>query len=90
MGEIDFCDTQNICYDIKCCSDITLKHIIHQTVCNIFNYNLDDDNIQNKDVQLNFLNLMTGKITKITLNLTKNKIHNIIKILLENKKQKCN
>lgn len=90
MGEIDFCDKQNICYDIKCCSDITLKHIIHQTVCNIFNYNLDDDNVQNKDVQLNFLNLMTGKITKITLNLTKNKIHNIIKILLDNKKQKSN
>lgn len=86
-GQIDFIDENDICYDIKCSSDITLKHIIHQTVCNIFNYNLDDKE-EDSDIKLNFINFATGKITKINMLLNKNKIHNIIKILLENKKQK--
>lgn len=86
-GQIDFIDENKICYDIKCSSDITLKHIIHQTVCNIINYNLDDKE-EDSDINLNFINFATGKITKINIILNKNKIHNIIKILLENKKQR--
>ena len=86
-GGIDlYSDNQS--YDIKCCSDITLKHIVYQTVCNILHNNLDDDIEDSHDIILNFINLITGKILKITLHLTKDKIKQILDILVNNKKQK--
>jgi hypothetical protein len=92
FGEIDFISNNNNFYDIKCCSDITLKHIVQQTVCNILYNNLDEyvDNHDNNnhDIILNFLNLMTGKMIKITLYLTKEKIKQILAIIIDNKKSR--
>jgi hypothetical protein len=89
IGEIDFIEIKNFkknFYDIKCSSDITLKHIIYQTVCNILYNNLDEYECENHDINLNFLNLITGKLLKIKLFLTKKKIKNILDILIKNKK----
>lgn len=89
-GHIDFisCDKKNNIiryYDIKCCSDITLKHIIQQTICQILNENLDDYNNINNELYLNFINLMTGKNIKINLSLSKDKIKEILKIIIDSK-----
>jgi hypothetical protein len=91
-GHIDFVsideDNNKKYYDIKCSSDITLKHIVQQIVCQILYNNWDDDDKDSHDLCLNFINLITGKNIKITLSLTKDKIKEILKIMDENKKAK--
>jgi hypothetical protein len=88
-SEIDFYshhENKDQFFDIKCCSDITLKHIVQQTVCNILHNNLDEHINDNQDIILNFINLITGKMLKITLYLTKEKIKQILRIIIDNKK----
>lgn len=87
-SEIDFITDEGDIFDIKCCSDITLKHIVHQTVCYILHHNLDDSKKNKHDIKLNFINLITGKILNITLALTALKIKKILAIMTENKKSK--
>ena len=88
LGNADFINKKGQLFDIKCCSDISLKHIVQQTVCNILYNELDKSKLETHNVILNFINLITGKILKITLNLTKNKVHEILKIMNDNKKGK--
>jgi hypothetical protein len=90
IGEFDFISDNKNFFDIKCCSDITLKHIVQQTVCNILYNNLDEyaNNNDNYDIKLNFLNLITGKMVKITLYLTREKIKQILGIMIDNKKSR--
>jgi thymidine kinase len=85
---IDFVNNDGELFDVKCCTDITLKHIIHQLLCNILYNNLDDSKKHKHNINLNFINLITGKITKISLSLTPLKIKKIIDIFIQNKKSR--
>jgi hypothetical protein len=90
IGNIDFiCSEKNQkkYYDIKCCSDITLKQILQQAICQIL-YNDLDEKKGKQELCLNFINLLTGKKTTILMVLTDEKIKKILEIMNENKKSK--
>jgi len=85
VGDIDFLDYSNNYYDIKCCSDISLKHIIQQSACIILHKDMHNQN-KNIEITTNFINLLSGNISKINFILTPKKINNILSILIKNKK----
>lgn len=87
-GEIDFINNSGEIFNIRCCSDITLKHIVNQILCYIIHFNLDDSKKNKHDIKINFINLITGEMIKISLTMTTLKIKKIIDIFIKNKKSK--
>jgi len=62
-----------------------LKHIIQQSACIILHKDMHNQN-KNMEITTNFINLLTGNISKINFILTQKKINNILSILIKNKK----
>jgi hypothetical protein len=66
IGEIDIIDSDNELWEIKCTSDISLKHIMQLFMYNIMYKDLKDT----KNIVLRFMNFLKGEITSVTIKLT--------------------
>ncbi|ATZ80594.1 ATP-dependent DNA helicase [Bodo saltans virus] len=84
-GVIDFVDNNNNIYNLKCNSDISLKHIIEQTILNVFYKKLCDTKDDHVKINLSFVNLFVGHIIEIENILPKENILKIIDIIFKNK-----
>ena len=82
-GEIDMINNKNEIYEIKCTSDITLKHLLQVIMYNIM-YNKCDENKKDSNISTNFINFLKGELITINLILSKDKINRIIEIFTEN------
>ena len=84
IGEIDLIELTNdgirIIWEIKCVSDISLKHILQVLMYNIIYYNFDELKFgsSNITITINFLNLLKGEIIKYNIELSKDDIFKII------------
>lgn len=86
-GEIDLITKSNEIWEIKCTSDISLKHILQVVIYNIMyhniNENYDYDNKKNITLNVNFINFLKGEKTTIKIILTKNEIERIKDIFIK-------
>ena len=80
IGEIDMLDFNNRIWELKCVSDINLKHILQLLMYNIIYFKLDESNNMHINVYLNFINFIKGEEIFIDLHLTIDKIKQIINI----------
>jgi len=85
IGIIDFIDNDNNIYEIKTSSDISLKHIIQQIIYYIIHNKLFETPEQKHKITLNYINLLYGYETNVTVTLKKNSIPKIIDIFMKNK-----
>ena len=81
-GEIDIIDDKNEIYELKCSSDITLKHLLQVIMYNIM-YNKSDEDKKDSKITANFINFLKGEMIIINLIFTKDKINRIIQIFEE-------
>jgi hypothetical protein len=84
-GIIDFIDNDNNIYNLKCNSDISLKHIIEQTILSVFNKKILVSKEDTHKIKLSFVNLFVGNIVEIENELPKDNIQKIIDIVYNNK-----
>ena len=83
IGEIDTIDSDDEIWEIKCVNDISLKHILQLLVYNVmYRYNEISKNDTNKIV-LRYINFLKGEIISIPINLTKEKLDKLIKIMIQ-------
>jgi hypothetical protein len=83
IGEIDAIDENNNIWELKCVSDITLKHYLQVLMYNIM-YNSDKEKFK-----LNFINFLTSEEIYIDVKISKSKIKNIIdKFVMSSNKNK--
>ncbi len=75
IGEIDLLDKNNIIWEIKCVSEITLKHVIQVLMYNLMYCN-NEQNIYN----VNIINFLKGELVTIKINLDNKKINRIKEI----------
>lgn len=88
-GEIDILDgnKNNEIWEVKCVSDISLKHILQVLVYNILYKNLDSVDNSKKNiiyVKTNFINLLKGQTVCIKIPLTYDNILRIKEIFTSN------
>lgn len=79
IGEIDLIeqtDTQSIIWEIKCTSDITLKHVLQVLMYNIMYHKLTINIVPSIDI--NFINILKGEIISISLELNQEKVLKIL------------
>ena len=79
LGEIDLLTSDNKIWEIKCTSDISLKHILQVTIYNILYHDLED----NTTIESNFINFLKGEKISFKITLTKNEIAKIKEIFLK-------
>ena len=82
VGEIDLienADDKKILWEIKCISDISLKHILQTLMYSIIYHNLDE--IQTiKSIDVNFINLLRGEMINVNIPTTAKKIKRICEL----------
>ena len=82
VGEADIIEdikNKKIIWEIKCVSDISLKHIIQVAMYNIMYYDLDKVDISTT-IEANFINFLKGDIINIKIPMTLEKINRIKEI----------
>lgn len=82
-GEIDIINNKNEIWELKCISDITLKHILQVLIYNILYFRYDEVPPK-KPIKINFINLLKGDITTFSIRLTAKKIAEIKEIFIKN------
>lgn len=84
IGEIDLVDSKGAIWELKCTSDISLKHIMQVLMYNlILDKNLDDNlenKFENKIININFINFLKGEKIIMKINLTPDEIKRIKEI----------
>lgn len=81
-GDIDLLDSDNKQWEIKCTSDISLRHILQSLMNNILHNDLVN-NFGINNITLNFINFLKGEIVKINLVLDDKKILSIVDEFLD-------
>jgi hypothetical protein len=85
-GEIDALEDVNgkkYIWEFKCTSEISLKHILQVMMYNIMYNKLDcltDGEIY--DLTANFINLLKGEIVNVKIQLDRNKVNDILQLIL--------
>ena len=89
VGEVDLIEeinknTHNI-WEIKCVSDISLKHVLQVVMYNIIYHKLYETiNEKKYIINTNFINFLKGEIFQLEVNLTSIQIKRIIEIFMQN------
>jgi hypothetical protein len=79
MGEIDIIDSENRLWEIKCVTDISLRHILQLLMYNIIYNNINETLKKGtKKIRLNYLNFLKGEIVYIDIKLTKTIVNKIV------------
>jgi hypothetical protein len=89
IGEIDLIenkDDKKIIWEIKCVSDISLKHIVQVLMYNIM-YNDIYSNKNDHDIHLNFINFLKGEMTNVSISLTSDEIDKLKNIFISGSQQ---
>jgi hypothetical protein len=87
IGEIDLLENDNI-WEIKCVSEITLKHVLQVLMYNIM-YNSSIMTLDTTTINLNFINVLRGNITIIKMQLSRQNIMAIIEIFITESTKQC-
>lgn len=89
LGEIDFLSEDNHIWEIKCTSDISLKHMLQVLMYNILHFDLENYDISKNDngddkikIHIRFINFLKGEKLIFTIPLTKSEILRIKEIFL--------
>ena len=86
IGELDAlekCDEKINIWEFKCTSEISLKHILQVLMYNIVYNKLDClDDHEEYEVTTNFINFLKGEIVNIKILVNKEKINNIMSLLM--------
>jgi len=83
-GEIDLLENineKNIIWEVKCTTEITLKHILQVLAYNLIYHDINDD----ATIQLNYFNLLRGEMIKINLNISSANLKTIIELFNKQK-----
>lgn len=84
LGEIDILTNDGIIWEIKCTSDISLKHVLQVIIYNILHNKLYLIDTSNVTIHSNFLNFLKGEQITYKFTMTKNEITEIYNILKSN------
>ena len=84
LGEIDLLTNDDVIWEIKCSSDISLKHILQVVMYNILYYRLDETNKDKLTISANFINFLKGEKITFDIPLSKEEIIKIKTIFLNN------
>jgi hypothetical protein len=88
VGMVDFVeqtDESNVLWEMKCSTEITLKNVLQLLMYNIMYDNMILTTLDTSNIQLNFLNLLKGTTTCITLSLSHEDILEILQIFVKTK-----